>query len=62
MEPEPSQPKPVISAEDTIAACEAEVLAALTPILDKYHCRLGTFQQVIDGQPGPVQVRVFLAD
>ncbi|MCC6192252.1 MAG: hypothetical protein IT318_24740 [Anaerolineales bacterium] len=42
-----------------IAQCEKEVLAALGPILERHRCRLGTVQEVIDGQPGPVQVRVF---
>lgn len=45
-----------------VAQCEREVLAALSPILERYRCRLGTVQQVIDGVPGPVQVRVFPAD
>lgn len=45
-----------------IAACEAEVMAALTPILARYKCRLGTVQQIMDGQPGPTQIRVFLLE
>lgn len=42
-----------------ILQCELDVLAAIEPILKRHRCRLGTVQQVIDGRPGPVQVKVF---
>lgn len=42
-----------------IAACEREVFAALAPILQAHHCRLGTIQEIVDGRPGPVTIRVF---
>ena len=41
-----------------VAACEAEVWAALLPILARHRCRLVTVQAIIDGQAGPVQIRV----
>ncbi len=41
-----------------VAACEADVWAALLPILAHYRCRLVTVQTLVDGQPGPVQIRV----
>ena len=43
---------------ERVATCEAEVWAALLPILAHYRCRLVTVQVTIDGQPGPVQIRV----
>ena len=66
----PSPPAPAADIEAQAAAartarvaqCEREVLAALEPILARYRCRLGTVQQVVDGVPGPVQVRVFALD
>lgn len=63
--PTPPAPPPDIEAlaraarEARVATCEQEVMAALDPILRKYDCRLGTVQQVVDGVPGTVQIRVF---
>ena len=41
-----------------VAACEAEVWAALLPILARHRCRMVTVQVNVDGQAGPVQIRV----
>jgi|GEM_PF-3258179 len=45
-----------------VALCEAAVQAAVTPILQKHRCRLVTVQQIVDGQPGPVQIKVAAND
>ncbi len=43
---------------ERVAACEAEVWAALLPILARHCCRLVTVQAIIDGRAGLVQIRV----
>jgi hypothetical protein len=41
-----------------VRTCELEVFAAIRPILERYRCRLGTVQEVVDGQPGAMRVVV----
>jgi hypothetical protein len=45
-----------------IAACEREVWEAVRPILERHRCRLGTVQEVVDGQAGAVKIVVFAND
>jgi hypothetical protein len=52
----------VIARARRIARCEREVQAALAPILQRHRCRLGTRQEIIDGQPGDVRVVVVPSD
>ena len=52
----------IIERARRVAACEREVLAAVAPILARYRCRLGTVQEIVDGQPGPVRIVVITQD
>jgi hypothetical protein len=52
----------VAAHAERIALCEREVLAALAPILQRHRCRLGTVQEIVDGQAGPTRVVVFAND
>jgi hypothetical protein len=52
----------IIARAHRIATCEREVWEALAPILQRHHCRLGTVQEIIDGQAGAVRIVVFAND
>ena len=45
-----------------VAECERAVAAALAPLLARYDCRLGTLQEIKDGQPGAVRIVVLAND
>lgn len=42
-----------------VARCEQELWPVMSAILEKHGCRIGTTQEIIDGNPGRVDVRVF---
>ena len=52
----------VIARAKRVATCQAEVFAAIQPILARHRCRLGTLQEIKDGQPGVVRVVVVASD
>jgi hypothetical protein len=47
-----------LARQARIARCEAELQAALGPILARHRCRLATRQEIVDGRPGPVYIVV----
>ena len=52
----------IIERAKRVHTCQAEVFAAIAPLLEQYHCKLGTVQEIVDGQAGPVQIVVMATD
>ncbi len=52
----------IIARAQRVSACEQQIFAAIAPILARHRCKLGTVQEIVDGQPGPMRVVVVALD